>query len=185
MKAQGPSLVEASCLVLHPHLPAPLSSSWHSRPCAALVAFSQPISSYVLSSSTNTYLLAHISLCIFPPPSVPPFCPPVCTTLLDDTLRDFLPTRWAHKQGVRKVMEEQQLPSHIHSQQWVAPCLHHYRLKAFLKQKLLFLIICFCCFFRLPDPYGVIMQDTMSKILTLSHSIDNISEDKSFPSLST
>lgn len=111
-EAYGPSLADASSPVLHPCLPAPLLSSWHSRPCATSVVFSQLIFSYVLSSSTNTYLLAHIPLCIFPPPSLPPSCPPVCTTLLNDTLRDFLSNRWAHKQGVRKVMEKQDLPSH-------------------------------------------------------------------------
>lgn len=35
-----------------------------------------------------------------------------------------------------------------------------------------------CCVFRLPELQGVTMQDTVPKILTLSHCIDNISEDK-------
>lgn len=125
MKAQGLSLGGAPCLVLHPELSAPILSSWHSRFCATSVSFSQPIFIYVLRSSINTYLLVHISLFILPLPSLPPSCPPVCTTVLDDMLRDIFPNRWAHKQGVRKVMEEQQLPSHRVSIHIRRNGLHH------------------------------------------------------------
>lgn len=58
--------------------------------------------------------------------------------------------------------------------------------KIFLETKAIISYHLFLVAFRLPDPYGVIMQDTMSKIFTLSHSIDNASEDKTddcFPSL--
>lgn len=97
MKAQGLSLGGAACLVLHPEFSASILPSWHSRFCATSVSFSQPIFTYVLRSSINTYLLVHICWCILTLPSLPPSCPPVCTTLLDDLLRDVFPNRWAHK----------------------------------------------------------------------------------------
>lgn len=104
-----------------------LSSSWHSGLCAALVSFSHPIFIYVLRSSTNTYPLVHICWCILILPSLPPSCLPVCKTLLGVMLRDIFPNRWAHKQGVRKVMEEQKLPSHRVSIHIHSNGLHHAR----------------------------------------------------------